>query len=75
MGDQIVYDNFKMGAANNEGDPDTIYMVFTDEDNEKIHMFPIALTKVEQYFNLVRQTASGQKIEVATKMPQGPHSA
>ena len=72
LGDQRIYDNLKLGAAKNEADPDSIYLVFTDVDNEVIHMIPIALSKVEQYFNLVRQTAAGQKVEIATQMPRGP---
>lgn len=74
IGDNIIYDNFKMGAAKNETDSDSIYLVFTDTDNEELHMFPVSISKIEQYFNLVRQTVAGQKVEIATEMPRGPHS-
>lgn len=73
IGEQIIYDHFSMGCANNEEDDSQIYLVFTDKDNEEVHMFAIALDKVDQYCALVKQTAAGQKIEIvpASAMPHG----
>lgn len=73
IGEQIIYDNFGMGAAKNEEDEETIYLAFTDKDNEEVHMFKVAISNLEQYFTLVKQTAAGQKIEVvgADRMPRG----
>lgn len=73
IGNQIIYDNFSMGCAKNEEDDSQIYLAFTDNDNEEIHMFTVGINKLEQFFNLVRQTAAGQAIEVvgADKMPKG----
>jgi hypothetical protein len=72
LGEQIIYDNFAMGAAKNEEDDSTIYLAFTDKDNEEVHMFKVGITKLDQYFNLVKQTAAGQKIEIvgADRMPK-----
>jgi hypothetical protein len=73
VGDRLVYDNIKMGAAKNEAEPEEIYLIFTDKDNEEMHMVPVSISKLEQYFNLVRQTAAGQKIEIASAsdLPRG----
>lgn len=73
IGEQIVYDNFTMGAVKNPEDNEQVYIVFTDKDNEQVHMFTVAIDKLEQFFQLIRQTAAGQKIEVvgADRMPRG----
>lgn len=64
MGEQLVYHNTKIGAAKNEEVDDEVYLTFTDVDNEEIHLVPIKIDRIEQYFNLVRQTAAGQAIEI-----------
>lgn len=77
LGDHIIYDNLKMGATIMEGEDDKVYLAFTDVDNDETHFFPVALTKVEQYLNLVRQTAMKQKVEIvgADQMPPPPQGA
>jgi len=72
-GDLIYLDNIGMGCMKNEEDPETVYLAFTDNDNEKTYLMPIHTSKIEQYFNLVKQTAAGQRIEIATadQMPKG----
>lgn len=74
---QFMYDNLNMGFAKNENDPDSIIVVMTDKDNEEVHLFPVALSKFEQWVNLGRQTAAGQQIEVAGAgdMPRPPQGA
>lgn len=66
IGEQIFYEDVSLGAAKNSNDPrgETIYLTFSDGDNNEIHLVPIALDRLEQYFNLVRQTAAGQQIEI-----------
>lgn len=73
IGDQILLDNLKLGAINNPDDPETVYMAFTDVDNEETYTVPIAVNKLDQYFTLLKQTAAGQRIEVAgaDQMPRG----
>lgn len=70
MGDQLLYENLRLGVTKEEGDNERIFLAFTDTDNEETHLFPINLNKVEQYVNLIRQTAAGQKIEIATELPK-----
>lgn len=70
IGDQLVYDNLKMGVSKQEGEDDRIYLAFTDADNEKTHLFPVGINKVNDYIQLIQATAAGQKIEIATEMPQ-----
>lgn len=74
LGDQLIYDNLKMGFAKNESDPEAIYIVMTDQDNEEVHLFPIAVTKFDQWVNLGKQTVAGKKVEIASPMdmPRGP---
>lgn len=69
IGDQNVYDNLKMGVSRQEGDNDQIYLAFTDVDNEETHLFPVKLTKVNDYIQLIQKAAANQKIEIATEMP------
>lgn len=66
IGEQIFYEDVTPGAAKNTNDPrgETIYLSFADGDNQEIHLFPMPVNKIEQYFNLVRQTAAGQQIEI-----------
>ena len=66
IGSQFVYEDVRMGAAANQNDPhgETIYLTFSDVDNEEVHLFPIAISKLEQYFNLIRQTSTRTKIEI-----------
>lgn len=72
-GEQVIYDNFRVGCVTHPEDDTSIYLVFTDVDNEEVHMFEMKIAQIEQYFNLVRQTANKQKIEVvpASAMPHG----
>lgn len=65
-GKTIYYDNVGMGWAKNPTDDSSIYIVFTDKDNEEVHLVPVATEKVEQFFALGRQTIAGQKIEVVS---------
>lgn len=73
VGDQTILDNLKMGAVKNNEDPSIVYMAFTDVDNERTYLVPIAAAKIDQYFQLIKQTAAGQQIEVAgaDQMPKG----
>lgn len=66
MGDQIVYENMRLGVTKEEGEEDRVFLAFTDEDNEETHLFPLAISKVEDYIGLVRQAVAGKKIEIAT---------
>lgn len=72
-GDLIYLENIGMGCMKNEEDPETVYLAFTDHDNEKSYLIPVHESKIEQYFNLIRQTIKGQKIEVvgADALPKG----
>jgi hypothetical protein len=65
IGDQIFYEDAQLGAAPNENDPrgETLYLTFADPDNEEIHLVPISISKLEQYFALIRKTATQKKIE------------
>lgn len=74
VGDHIILDNIKMGASPNEAEPETVYMGFTDVDNEETYLIPISISKIDQYFQLVKQTAARVSIEVAgaDQMPKGP---
>lgn len=75
-GEQLFYENVKLGWAKNEEDSTTIMLAVTDVDNEEVHLFPISVERFEQFISLGRQTVAGKKIEVATQMPQGgPHGA
>lgn len=73
VGDHIILDNLKLGASPNEADPTTVYMGFTDVDNEETYLVPIAITKIDQYFQLVKQTAARVEVEIvpASQMPRG----
>lgn len=76
VGDHIILDNIKLGASPNEAEPGEVYLGFTDIDNEKTYLVPISIAKIDQYFNLVKQTAARVSIEVAgaDQMPKGgPH--
>jgi len=66
QGKTIYYDNVGMGWAKNPNEDDSVYLVFTDKDNEEVHLVPVAISKLEQFFQLGRQTIAGQKIEVVT---------
>lgn len=70
IGEQLVYENLKMGVSREEGEDDRIFLAFTDVDNEETHLFPVALSKVEDYIGLIRQAAAGKKIEIATEIPR-----
>lgn len=63
-GNEFFYDDVRIGWAKNPKDDQTIFLVATDVDNEEIHAFPVPLTQLEQFFNMARQTAAGQKIEI-----------
>jgi hypothetical protein len=64
------YDNVSMGCAK----PDeagaeavadgTIFLTFHDNDNDEVHLVPVAEANMEQYIRLIRQTIAGQKIVV-----------
>lgn len=72
-GDLIYLDNLVIGCMKNENDPGTIYLAFTDNDNEKTYLIPVALEKVETYFEHVRASIAKMKIVVAgaDEMPTG----
>lgn len=73
QGSMFIYANARAGAAKDEEHDGQIYITFTDPDNEEIHLFPMPISKIEQYANLLKQTASGQKIEIvgADRGPRG----
>jgi hypothetical protein len=52
---------------------DSVMLTFHDNDNDTVYCFPVQVSQVEQYINLIRQTMNRQKIEIAQEMPRGPH--
>lgn len=65
VGDRIILDNLRLGAARSDEDPDIVYMVFTDVDNEEMYLVPIATAKVDDYFQVVKKAALASQIEIA----------
>jgi NTP pyrophosphatase (non-canonical NTP hydrolase) len=48
IGNQLYYQNFKVGAAKHPNDDQSMYLVFTDTDNEEVHMFEMALDRLQR---------------------------
>lgn len=73
-GGQVLYDNMKYGWAINpdEDDDGRILMVCTDTDNEEVHLFPMPVKMMDQFFQMGKQTSAKIKIEVAgaNEMPR-----
>lgn len=74
IGNQLVYQNFKVGAAKHPNDDRAMYLVFTDTDNEQVHMFEMSLDRLDEYNQLLLQTKHAHKLHVASanEMPKGP---
>lgn len=73
IGNQLVYQNFKVGAAKHPEDDQSMYLVFTDVDNEEVHMFDIKLSSLDGYIEVLRKTQTTHKLHVASadEMPKG----
>lgn len=73
MGTQLVYQNFSVGAAKHPQDDQSMYLVFTDRDNEEVHMFDLSLERLDEYIELLTKTKHSHKLHVATadEMPRG----
>jgi hypothetical protein len=72
LGEQFIYNNCRLGAAKDEEDDTQIYISVADPDNQEIHLIPLKIDNVEQYCQLIKQTAMGQKVEIvsADRMPR-----
>jgi hypothetical protein len=72
IGEQRIYNNCRLGAAKDEEDDTQIYISVADPDNQEIHLVPLKIDNVEQYCQLIKQTAMGQKVEIvsADRMPR-----
>lgn len=77
QGKQILYENFQAGWGKHPEEQEMIVLGITDMDNEKTHLFPMRADRLEQFFELARQTRAEMKLETfgPADMPKGPHSA
>ena len=66
MGDQIVYENIRLGCTKEEGDEEQVFLAFTDVDNEKTHLVPLAVNKANDYIQLIQKVTAGAQIIQAT---------
>jgi hypothetical protein len=72
IADQRIYQNFAIGAAKHPNDDRSMYLVFTDKDNEEVHMFDLDLDRLDEYIDLLNQTKHAHKLHVASanEMPK-----
>jgi hypothetical protein len=72
IGDQRVYHNFAIGAAKHPEDDEAMYLVFTDKDNEEVHMFEMSLRELDGYVDLIKKTKHAHKLHIAdaSEMPR-----
>lgn len=73
IGMQHVYHNFSVGTAAHPDDEGSMYIVFTDKDNEEAHMFEMKLAAVEEYVAFIQRAKATHSIRLAgaNEMPHG----
>jgi hypothetical protein len=69
LGDMILLDNVKLGVSKDETDESRVYLGFTDTDNAETYLVPIAKSKIESYFQLIKQEITKMGIEITSEMP------
>lgn len=65
LGEQRIYHNFSIGAAKHPEDDKAMYLVFTDKDNELVHMFDMQYTEIDAYIKLLQETRHAHKLHIA----------
>lgn len=65
MGEQIVYHNFAVGCAKHPEDDESMYLVFTDNDNEETHMFSMKYSEIDVYIQTLKDTRHAHKLHIA----------
>lgn len=72
IGPQNIYHNFTIGTAKHPHDDKVMYLIFTDKDNEKTHMFEMALSDVDSYAEMVRRAKHTHSLHIAgaNEMPK-----
>lgn len=67
---RYIYDNFKIGVATHPDEAGSIYLAFTDMDNEETHMFTLAKEQIKAVEGLLREArGAGIVIAGANEMP------
>jgi hypothetical protein len=72
IANQRVYHNFAIGTAKHPHDDKSMYLVFTDKDNEVVHMFEIGLDEVDGYVSMVTGAKHTHNLHIAgaNEMPK-----
>lgn len=73
LGQQLIYHNFSLGAAKHPENDESMYIVFTDRDNEETHMFEVSYDGLDEYMKLLQETKYSHKLHIASadEMPRG----
>lgn len=63
-GDRTVYDNYEMGIAQFEEDPDFLYLAFTDSDNEHTHLFKMTREAMDAFADHCKEQLGKKTVAV-----------
>jgi hypothetical protein len=74
-GNKRIFQNVKVGVAQNPDFQDELMLIFTDQDNETDYMFEMPTDKLEDYFQMIRDAVGKKSVIIAgaNEMPRGPH--